>query len=300
MNSNPGGSLEQHQRYQIPEAIQEFDVDRSLPDNNAHQALREDGVVCLRKAHDSAWLSLVEGGIDQALSGASEDVDIVEKSGDAGRFSFSSQAWQQVEEFRQAIFESRAPDLAFALLGSDSMNLFYDFLLIKEAGTANANTPWHQDHAYYPLHGVGVINCWTALDPIPMETALRFWAGSHEGSCVYQAANFAGDTDYRHARSDRPIIPDIDHDSDARILAAELQPGDMLAWDSYTFHSAPGNTLDRRRAAFSINWASDAIRFHDIDCLVSYRAPGLVEGAPITCGKFPLVRSKTGDTRLGS
>jgi hypothetical protein len=219
-------------------------------------------------------------------------VDIVEKSGDSGRFSFSSQAWRQVDAFRQAIIESRSPDLGFSLLETDSMNLFYDFLLIKEAGTANANTPWHQDHAYYPLHGVGVINCWTALDPIPMETALRFWAGSHREACIYQAANFAGDTDYRHARSDRPVIPDIDDDPATRILATELQPGDMLAWDSYTFHSAPGNTLNQRRAAFSINWASDAIRFHDIPCLASYRAPELTEGSSITCDKFPLVRGK--------
>ena len=111
-------------------------------------------------------------------------------------------------------------------------------------------------------------------------------------ACIYQAANFAGDTDYRHARSDRPVIPDIDDDPATRILTAELQPGDMLAWDSYTFHSAPGNTLNQRRAAFSINWASDAIRFHDIPCLASYRAPELTEGSSITCDKFPLVRGK--------
>ena len=274
------------------EPIQEFNAEHNLPGNDARLALRSDGVVCLRGAHDGEWLSLVEEGIEQALSGASEDVDIVEKSGDSGRFSFSSQAWRQVDAFRQAIIESRSPDIGFSLLGADSMNLFYDFLLIKEAGTANANTPWHQDHAYYPLHGVGVINCWTALDPIPMETALRFWAGSHREACIYQAANFAGDTDYRHARSDRPVIPDIDDDPATRILATELQPGDMLAWDSYTFHSAPGNTLNRRRAAFSINWASDAIRFHDIPCLASYRAPELTEGSSITCDKFPLVRGK--------
>ena len=274
------------------EPIQEFNAEHSLPSNNARLALRSDGVVCLRGAHDDEWLSLVEEGIEQALSGASEDVDIVEKSGDSGRFSFSSQAWRQVDAFRQAIIESRSPDIGFSLLGTDSMNLFYDFLLIKEAGTANANTPWHQDHAYYPPHGVGVINCWTALDPIPMETALRFWAGSHREACIYQAANFAGDTDYRHARSDRPVIPDIDDDPAARILTAALQPGDMLAWDSYTFHSAPGNTLNRCRAAFSINLASDAIRFHDIPCLASYRAPELTEGSSITCDKFPLVRGK--------
>ena len=291
---------EQTDQFSAPGSIREFNVEGALPDSDARQALRDDGVVCLRRAHGSAWLSLVEEGIEQALSGASENVDIVEKPGDAGRFSFSSQAWRQVDAFRRAIFESRAPDLAFALLGSHSMNLFYDFLLIKEAGTANANTPWHQDHAYYPLHGVGVINCWTALDPIPMETALRFWAGSHQKACIYQAANFAGDADYRHIRSERPEIPAIDDDPAARILATELQPGDMLAWDSYTFHSAPGNTLGRRRAAFSINWASDVIRFHDTPCLASYRAPELSEGSPITCDKFPLIRSQPSGADLGS
>lgn len=279
-------------QYSTPDPIREFNTESALPDSDARQALREDGVVCLRKAHDSGWLSLVEEGIEQALSGGSEDVDIVEKAKDTGRFSYSSQAWQQVDAFRRAIFDSRSPDLAFALLDSNSMNLFYDFLLIKEAGTANANTPWHQDHAYYPLHGIGVVNCWTALDPIPMETALRFWAGSHREACLYQAANFSGDSDYRHVRSDRPIIPDIDSDASARILATQLEPGDMLVWDSYTFHSAPGNTLGRRRAAFSINWASDAIRFHDVACLASYRAPELTEGSAITCDKFPLVRTR--------
>jgi ectoine hydroxylase-related dioxygenase (phytanoyl-CoA dioxygenase family) len=275
-----------------PDPIREFNAESALPNSDARQALREDGVVCLRKAHDSGWLSLVEEGIEEALSGGSEDIDIVKKTSDSGRFSYSSQAWRQVDAFRRAILDSRAPDIAFALLDSESMNLFYDFLLIKEAGTANAKTPWHQDHAYYPLHGVGVINCWTALDPIPMETALRFWAGSQRGSRLYQAANFSGDSDYRHLRSDRPIIPDIDNDVSARILAAELKPGDMLVWDSYTFHSAPGNTLNRRRAAFSINWTSDAIRFHDVPCLATYRAAQLTEGSAMTCDKFPLVRTR--------
>ena len=287
-------------QYLTPDPIREFNTELALPDSYARQAFQDDGVVCLRKAHGSEWLSLVEEGIEQALSGASEDVDIVEKAKDTGRFSYSSQAWQQVDAFRRAIFDSRAPDLAFALLDSNSMNLFYDFLLIKEAGTANATTPWHQDHAYYPLHGVGVVNCWTALDPIPMATALRFWAGSHRDACLYQAANFSGDSDYRHVRSDRPTIPDIDSDVSARILATELEPGDMLVWDSYTFHSAPGNTLGRRRAAFSINWASDAIRFQDVSCLASYRAPELTEGSAITCDKFPLVRTRAQATSESS
>ena len=73
-------------QYSTPDPIREFNTESALPDSDARQALREDGVVCLRKAHDSGWLSLVEEGIEQALSGGSEDVDIVEKAKDTGRF----------------------------------------------------------------------------------------------------------------------------------------------------------------------------------------------------------------------
>ncbi|MEO1845786.1 MAG: hypothetical protein ABGY05_00265, partial [Pseudomonadota bacterium] len=70
--------------------IREFDVAGALPGGRAQEAYRRDGVVCLRNAHDKAWLSLIEAGIDEALSGGSQDIDIVDKAQDAGRFSFSS------------------------------------------------------------------------------------------------------------------------------------------------------------------------------------------------------------------
>ena len=273
-----------------PCPVQTFDIAMSLPDEIARAALQKDGVICLKNAHGPKWLSLIETGIDEALNGASQNLDIVKKAGDGGQFSFSSQAWRQVDTFREAIFDSRAPDIAWRLLDCASINLFYDFLLIKEAHTNKAATPWHQDHAYYPLEGQGVINCWTALDTIPMETALRFWAGSHRKACLFQAANFAGDSDYQHVQGDHPEIPDIDSDQSAHILACELSPGDMLVWDSFTFHSAPGNSLGTRRAAFSINWAADTIRFRNIPSLKSYRSKDISHGDPITCTKFPQVR----------
>jgi len=275
-----------------PQPVQTFDVAMSLPDEIARAALQKDGVICLKNAHGPKWLSLIETGINEALNGASQNLDVVKKPGDGGQFSFSSQAWRQVDTFREAIFDSRAPDIAWQLLDCASINLFYDFLLIKEAHTNKAATPWHQDHAYYPLEGQGVINCWTALDTIPMETALRFWAGSHRKACLFQAANFAGGSDYQHVQGDHPEIPDIDNDQSAHILACQLSPGDMLVWDSFTFHSAPGNSLGTRRAAFSINWAADTIRFRDIPSLKSYRSKDISHGDPITCAKFPQVRPR--------
>nr|HIA88912.1 hypothetical protein [Gammaproteobacteria bacterium] len=74
----------------ITGSVATFDVTACLPDEQALVAYERDGVVCLRNAHSAAWLAVIEQGIDAALEGGSEDVDIVAKAGDSGRFSYSS------------------------------------------------------------------------------------------------------------------------------------------------------------------------------------------------------------------
>jgi ectoine hydroxylase-related dioxygenase (phytanoyl-CoA dioxygenase family) len=64
----------------------------------------------------------------------------------------------------------------------------------------------------------------------------------------------------------------------------------MLIWKSHTLHSAPGNQLNRRRAAFSVNWIGDDIVYNGKPSLETYRHPNQVVGQPIICEKFPVVR----------
>jgi ectoine hydroxylase-related dioxygenase (phytanoyl-CoA dioxygenase family) len=271
--------------------VAEFPAAAGIVSAEAIATYRDDGVVCLRNAFPRRWLDVIEQGITRALEGASENLDVVKKPGDKGRFSVSSQAWGKVAAFREFIFESRMADLAWPFLESRYMSLFYDFLLIKEANSSNAATPWHQDHAYYPLNGRKVINCWVALDSIPRATALRFYRGSHQPGVLYRAVNFENkDEDYIHVRKERPPAPDIENAGDIEVLSTPMRPGDMLVWNSYTFHSAPGNTLDKRRAAFSVNWLGDDITYDEKPALATYLDPGLKTGDPVISDKFPLVR----------
>lgn len=268
-----------------------FEDHSGVPDD-AIDTLNQDGVVCLRKAFGPEWLDVIEQGIQQALNGASTDVDVVKRKNDMGSFSVSSGAWMRVEPFRHFIFDSHIVDIAWGLLNTKKLVLFYDFLLIKEAFSNNAATPWHQDHSYYPLDGIKAINCWIALDDIPLESALRFIKGSHQSATLYRAVDFDNpDQDYRHARSELPMPPKDMHINSQEILATALNAGDMLAWKSYTLHSAPGNRLDRRRAALSVNWLGDDIVYNDKPSLETYRDPSQVIGQPVTCEKFPLMRS---------
>ena len=262
------------------------------PGDAAIGAYKRDGVICLRGAFGPAWIETIESGIDKAMEKQSRSSAQVEHDGEAGFFYYDSLMWKRVEPFRRFIFDSHAPDLFWRLLETETLNFYYDFLLIKSPGCASAVTPWHQDHSYYPLNGTKIINCWTALDSIPVETALRFARGSHLWGNVYRAVHFAPDQEYENSMTDRPLAPAIDDDPGAEIVACALEPGDTLVWNSRMFHSAPGNTLDRRRAALSTNWVGDDVTYFDLpqESDPAYRGENLVDGGPITCESFPQVR----------
>jgi len=259
----------------------------------ASDTLSNDGVVCIRQAISKEWLDVIEQGIEQALGGSSTNVDIVKRDGDKGSFSFSSGAWPKVEPFKRFIFDSPMADMALALFKTKQLTLFYDFLLIKEPQSDSAATPWHQDHSYYPLDGQQVMNCWVALDDIPEESALRFIKGSHLPRLLYRAIDFEKPaTDYQYARKELPLPPDNELPTETKILTTSLKAGDMLAWTSYTLHSAAGNRLNRRRAAFSVNWLGDDVVFNGAPSLETYRDPSQIIGEPMDCETFPIVRGK--------
>ena len=263
----------------------------------AISAYQTDGVICLRNAFDHYWLDLIEQGITQyfAVKSATDDAANVEvrHDGDRGSFHYATLMWQHIDAFHQIIFSSHAPDLFGSILQTSRLNLYYDFLLIKEPGCTRAVTPWHQDHSYYCMNGRKIINCWIALDHIPRETALRFVKSSHRNYAVHKAIHFSPDKEYRGVIRERPIPPDFDNLPDVEILSSDLNPGDALVWNSKTFHSAPGNTLDQRRAALSLNFCGDDVTYFDMpqDPDPPIRGENLVDGGDITCESFPLLRS---------
>ena len=258
-------------------------------------AYGRDGVICLRGAMGEDWLSVIEDAIDlfQAEEAEGDDHNVVVRGeGDDGAFQYSSMMWKHNPLFRKVIFESHAPDLFGGVLETRRLNLFYDFLLIKHPGCRGASTPWHQDLSYYALHGSKIVNCWIALDDIPVDTALRFVRGSHRSGEVFRSVHFDPGRSYDGPMEERRPPPDFDGEAD--IVTCAMDRGDALVWNARTFHSAPGNHLDRRRAALSLNFAGDDVTYFDMpgESDPPDRGEGLVEGGPITCETFPLLRSR--------
>lgn len=262
---------------------------------DAVAAYKRDGVICLRGAFGRDWLDTIEDGILSAMARPGPSAAKVGIPGDRGSFYYDSIMWKNVQPFRRFIFESHAADLFWPLLESTTLNFYYDFLLLKAGHCGTAVTPWHHDQSFYPLNGNKIINCWTALDPIPAETTLRFVRGSHADDTVYRALHFDPAKSYPNSMMERDVPPDFDADPDAEMIRCAMEPGDTLVFNARTFHCAPGNTLDQRRGAFSTNWTGDDVTYNDIaqETDPSQRGESLVHGGPITCETFPRVRGST-------
>ena len=256
-----------------------------------------DGVVCLKSAVPSYWLNKIEEGINIFLAKKKVEGDpsnvSVKHYGDTGQFHYATSMWKTIEPFKSFIFESGIPLRFGDILETTFLNLYYDFLLIKEAGCKSAVTPWHQDHSYYCLNGMKIINCWTALDKIPQKTALRFVKRISTLNKVHQAVHFDPNKEYDKTIKTRPKPPDFYNDPNYQILYSEMDPGDTLIWNSRTFHSAPGNDLMTRRGALSINLAGDDVTYYDMEQEPDppIRGENLKDGSLITCESFPLLKT---------
>ena len=81
---------------------------------------------------------------------------------------------------RKAVMPNTGCSVSAALMGSITVRLFHDHLLVKEPGTQQP-TPWHQDQPYYNVDGVQNCSMWMPVDPVPLASTLEFLAGSHRG-----------------------------------------------------------------------------------------------------------------------
>lgn len=261
-----------------------------VPGEDAIAAYRRDGVVCLRGAFDHDWVEKGRRAVAAALrsSTRSELYSSYRRGGEQGRFFFDTFLWKRLPSFREFTFESPAAELARHTMQSQSLLLYFDMAIVKEPGTS-APTPWHYDEAYWPVSGSQVCNVWMALDHVPVDTALRFVAGSHRIEGDFQGIDFftrQGMKKHRHAPP--PQWDDID--GDHSILVAPMEPGDCAILNLRTHHSAPGNLQRRnRRRAICTHWFGDDARFDDKpwECNPDERGEDLVQGGSLECATFP-------------
>jgi ectoine hydroxylase-related dioxygenase (phytanoyl-CoA dioxygenase family) len=218
---------------------------------------QRDGACVVRGLLDAAELARLEHGVEHNLREPSERA--IEGGGaGAGRFFEDFRNWTRIGDYEAVIRGSRLGEVAARLMGSETVRLHHDHLLVKEPGTT-IRTPWHQDQPFYNIDGFQTISFWIPLDPVPRESALEFVAGSHAPRTWYMPRSFFDDRALVFDEGTFEEVPDIEADRDAHeILGWELEPGDAVAFNMLTLHAAAGSR--GRRRAFSVRLVGDDVR----------------------------------------
>ena len=226
-------------------------------DEQACQAFREHGAICLRGAFDD-WVDTLRAGIARNEQSPGDYFAENVVPGDPGRFWDDYCNWQRIPEFYRFITESDAARLAAQAMASERAQFFHDHVLVKEANTPKP-TPWHQDAPYYFADGTQTVSFWLPLDPVAENESLRLVSGSHRWPKLVLPVKWLDDADFYPEQQEQYMtLPDLDAGVAAEtIVQWALQPGDAVLFNFRTVHGARGNLQPRRRRAFSMRWVGD-------------------------------------------
>ncbi len=253
-------------------------------------AFQRDGATVLRGVFTSKELATLECGIERNLASPGPLAASASAADDPGQFIEDFCNWQIIPEYESILRHSALPRIAAMLMGSQTVRLYHDHLLVKTAGTRQP-TPWHQDQPYYNISGRQNVSFWIPVDPVARETTLEFLVGSHAGTW-YMPRTFMTQQARWFPEGSLAELPDMTlAEHRARIIGWALQPGDCVAFHMLALHAAPGSPL--RRRVFSARYLGDDARHAPRAWKTSPDFPGLVDvlpaGAPLDHPLFPLV-----------
>ena len=231
------------------------------------ETFQAQGVIWVPQLLERRWIDILDEIAACSIERPTDYVEDFAAGTPGGRFFADVGLAARFPSFETFLVEAPAAELAAALLQSSAVRLFFEQIIVKEAG-ASKRTPWHQDLPYWPIAGSKICSMWIPVDPIPKDVSVEFVAGSHAWR-EHRPVRFQNGAPYGDASL--PLLPDIDACREALpIVSFAMAPGDCLVFDARIVHGAPGNDRPAPRRAISIRWVGDGVRHR----------PGAGPGAP--------------------
>lgn len=256
------------------------------------QAFQRDGAVVVRGLLNAEELGWLTEGIEANLAAPGPMAKVASRPEDPGRFFEDFCNWQRIPAFARFIRRTPLARLAQRLMGSRTVRLYHDHLLVKEPGTRQ-RTPWHQDQPYYNVEGQQNVSLWIPVDPVSRASTLEFVAGSHRGPWL-MPRTFLDQQAKWFPEGSLADLPDIEAERTRfPILGWALAPGDFVCFNMLTLHASAGVDGPRRRRVFSLRFLGDDMRHAPRTWKTSPEFPGLADelpaGAPMDHPLFPLL-----------
>lgn len=218
---------------------------------------QREGVVLI-KGLWADWVDVIRKGVERNMAEPGPYAAENLKPGEGGRFFDDYCNWERIPEFADVIRNSAAAEVAAQLMGSDTVQMFHDHVLVKEPGTSKP-TPWHQDGPYYFVEGSQNVSFWSPLDPVK-EASLRCVAGSHKWEKEVMPMRWLAETSFYPNPEKYMAVPDPDAEG-MEVREWQMEPGDAVAFNYKTLHGARGNNAGTRRRAFSLRLVGEDARY---------------------------------------
>lgn len=181
--------------------------------------------------------------VDAALSHAWDKRPLKERDTYGRAFLQAFNLWERGPDLRAFTTSHRFAEVAARLLGVDSVALYHDQALCKEAG--GGATPWHQDQHYWPIDSAETVTMWLTLEDIAPEVGtMTFVPGTHRmGNLVDLGISDESEAAYR------ALIADSEWEC---VTYGAIAAGDATFHRGWTLHSAGPNPTDRMRPVMTV------------------------------------------------
>ena len=256
---------------------------------------QRDGAVCVRGLVGPDQLALAEAAIEANLADLSPRAKRASADTD-GAFVEDFCNWTRLPAMERFIRGSGVAAVAGALMGSRTVRLYHDHVLVKEPGTLQ-RTPWHQDQPYYNIDGRQNASMWLPVDPVARPSTLEFVAGSHRGEW-FMPRTFLDDQAKWFPEGTLAELPDVDRLGELGTLGWALDPGDAVFFHMLTLHAAGGVPGPGRRRVLSVRFVGDDIVHAPRPWPTSPEFPGLADelpaGAALDHPLFPVLWTDAG------
>ena len=261
-------------------------------DDATVQAFQRDGAAVVRGLLNAQELALLSEAIEANLAAPGPLAKVASRPDDPGRFFEDFCNWQRIPAIERFIRETPLALLSQRLMGSRTVRLYHDHLLVKEPGTRQ-RTPWHQDQPYYNLEGRQNVSFWIPVDPVRRHSTLEFVAGSHNGPWL-MPRSFMDHQAKWFPEGSLQDLPDIVAARERfAIIGWPVEPGDVIAFHMLSLHASAWVDGDTRRRVFSVRMLGDDVTHAPRPWVTSPPFPGLADrlpaGAAMDDALFPVL-----------
>ena len=239
-------------------ALPNCSISPDIPEHDRVSFFQTNGCLSIRGIIDDALVKRLADEIDNHMTSLSPRADIMKKDSEEGKFVMDFCNFHERPVYRE-VAKLVAPIVA-DLMKSDSVRVYQDQVIVKEAGTQSWNTFWHADQPYYDIEGSKTCSIWIPVDYVPRESSLEFLAGSHKNGPYQPKLVSTGGTEaFAPEYSKFKPVPAINENRENfQILGWDANPGDGIFHNLHCLHASPSGSVHGRRV-LSIRFIGDDI-----------------------------------------